>query len=173
MVTLQPITPAIASAFKADRLCALLDTPTAFGSTHAKEIQLSDSDWQRRAIQWNGERSVGYIAIADQEPCGIAASFLYENDPAKAHLVSMWVAPTHRKLGLGRRLVEAVTDWARAKGADTVCLMVTSSNNGAIGFYESLGFVRTGRTEPYPNDPALVEHEMHRHHRFGGDPGAV
>ena len=40
--------------------------------------------------------------------------------------------------------------------------MVTSNNDAAMRFYESLGFVRTGRTEPYPNDAALVEFEMMR-----------
>jgi hypothetical protein len=29
-------------------------------------------------------------------------------------------------------------------------------------FYQHLGFVRTGHTKPYPNDPALVEYEMAR-----------
>jgi len=31
-----------------------------------------------------------------------------------------------------------------------------------MAFYERLGFIRTGRTEPYPNDPALIEYEMSR-----------
>jgi ribosomal protein S18 acetylase RimI-like enzyme len=41
-------------------------------------------------------------------------------------------------------------------------LTVTSNNGTAMRFYEGLGFARTGRTEPYPNDPALFEHEMER-----------
>jgi ribosomal protein S18 acetylase RimI-like enzyme len=173
MLNLQPITPAVAATFKAVRLRALLDTPTAFGSTHAKEIQLSDSDWQSRAVQWNGDRSVGYLAVDDQEPCGIAASFLDSNDAAKAHLISMWVAPTHRKRGVGKRLIDAVIEWARSRHAHTLCLMVTSNNQVAMRFYERLGFVRTGRTEPYPNDPALVEYEMHRRIDDGDDLGTT
>ena len=38
--------------------------------------------------------------------------------------------------------------------------MVTSSNDAAIRFYERLGFAKTGRVQPYPNDGALVEYEM-------------
>ena len=38
--------------------------------------------------------------------------------------------------------------------------MVTSANLAAISFYQRLGFIRTGRTEPYPNDPAIFEYEM-------------
>jgi len=39
-------------------------------------------------------------------------------------------------------------------------LMVTSNNDPAIRFYERLGFTKTGRTEPYPNDPNIFEYEM-------------
>jgi ribosomal protein S18 acetylase RimI-like enzyme len=40
--------------------------------------------------------------------------------------------------------------------------MVTSCNQDAVEFYMRIGFSMTGRTEPYPNDPALVEYEMSR-----------
>jgi ribosomal protein S18 acetylase RimI-like enzyme len=41
-------------------------------------------------------------------------------------------------------------------------LMVTSSNQPAIQFYERLGFTMTGRVQPYPNDPGLSEYEMEK-----------
>jgi ribosomal protein S18 acetylase RimI-like enzyme len=40
--------------------------------------------------------------------------------------------------------------------------MVTSINDDAIEFYRQNGFTQTGRTEPYPNDPDIVEYEMTR-----------
>jgi len=40
--------------------------------------------------------------------------------------------------------------------------MVTSNNEPAIRFYERLGFTKTGRTEPYPNDASFFEVEMSR-----------
>lgn len=39
---------------------------------------------------------------------------------------------------------------------------VTSTNHPAMRFYESLAFTFTGHTEPYPNDPALMECERSR-----------
>lgn len=74
----------------------------------------------------------------------------------------MWTAPSHRQQGIGRMLVKAVLDWAGKRNVHTVLLMVTSNNEPAISFYERLGFTRTGRTEPYPNDPAVLEYEMSR-----------
>jgi ribosomal protein S18 acetylase RimI-like enzyme len=162
LILLNPITPARALVFKAVRLRALQDTPTAFGSTYAKESQLADDDWIKRAERWNGERAAGFIAMDGATACGMVCSFLDEEDATQAHLIAMWAAPTHRRQGLGRRLVTEVLAWARSRGASTMLLMVTSNNETAIRFYERLGFTRTGQTEPYPNDPSLIEYQMSR-----------
>lgn len=105
---------------------------------------------------------MGFLALDQGTACGIAGSFLDQNDPANAHLISMWTAPTHRRQGVGRLLVNAVLNWARGRNARILQLMVTSNNEPAIRFYQRLGFTRTGRTEPYPNDPAVIEYEMSR-----------
>ena len=100
--------------------------------------------------------------MEDVAACGIAGSLLDENDPTRAQLVSMWTAPTHRKTGVGRLLVDAVLDWAKARNVRILSLMVVGNNETAIRFYQKLGFTQTGRTEPYPNDPAILEYEMSR-----------
>ena len=74
----------------------------------------------------------------------------------------MWVAPTHRRLGIGRSLVEAIVTWARMQNVRTLLLRVTSNNDTAINFYQRLGFSQTGKTEPYRNDPSLLDYEMRR-----------
>jgi ribosomal protein S18 acetylase RimI-like enzyme len=160
MVSLHQITPSLASSYKDVRLRALRDTPTAFGSTYARESQFSDEDWQQRAANLYTPRSVGYLAHYLDEYCGLAAAFLKEQNPQHAELVGMWVAPEHRRAGAGRLLIDAIESWARAAGSDTFQLMVTSVNPAAIAFYQRLGFSATGRTEPYPNDPAVIEYEM-------------
>ena len=162
MLKLQPITPACVTTFKAVRLRALQDSPTAFGSTYAGESQFSDDQWQQRAHKLSGEQSAGFLAFDGEEPCGIAVTYLDNEDAAIAHLVSMWVAPSHRQRGVGRMLVNTVIDWARSRQADALHLMVTSSNDAAMQFYLRLGFGKTGRTEPYPNDVLLIEYEMAR-----------
>jgi ribosomal protein S18 acetylase RimI-like enzyme len=171
-VETEPICPQSVATFKAVRLRALQDTPLAFGSTYARESQLSEAEWSQRVTQWNGDRSVCYLAWDEDEGCGIAAGFLDREDATKAHLVSMWVAPAQRRRGVGRLLVEGIIDWARGGGAKTLRLMVTSSNDVAARFYERLGFIKTGKTEPYPNDPALVEFEMIRNIDQGTGPRA-
>jgi ribosomal protein S18 acetylase RimI-like enzyme len=161
-IAIVPITPLNTFLFKSVRIRALQDAPDAFGSTYAKESQLSDSDWIKRVERLNGENGIGFLAMDQDTACGIVGSFLDQNDPTCAHLISMWTAPTHRERGTGRLLVNEVHNWARGRNARILQLMVTSNNEPAIRFYQRLGFSRTGRTEPYPNDPDVIEYEMSR-----------
>lgn len=162
MILIEPITLQNISIFKDVRLRALQESPYAFGSTYAREIQFDDAEWARRAGRWNGDRGVGYVAMDGTTACGIAGSLLDEKDPTSAQLVSMWTAPTHRQRGVGRLLVNEVLNWAHGRNVRIVLLMVTSNNDSAIRFYDRLGFTKTGRTEPYPNNPNVFEYEMSR-----------
>jgi GNAT superfamily N-acetyltransferase len=98
--------------------------------------------------------SVGLLAMDKAEACGIAALFLDPENGSRAHIVAVWTAPSHRRRGIARLLLNELLGWANRGGAHTVYLMV------AIAVYEELGFKSTRRTIPYPNDPALVENEM-------------
>ena len=162
MITIEPITPKNVVLFKSVRLRALQEAPYAFGSTYTKEAEFDDAEWLRRAERWNGERGIGFLAMDGETACGIVGAFLDANDAKRAQLVSMWTAPTYRQRGVGRLLVNEVLAWARLRGAHGLLLMVTSNNEAAMRFYEKLGFARTGRTEPYPNDPDVIEYEMSR-----------
>ena len=107
---------------------------------------------QDSSLTWRGTSS--------NHPCGIAAGFLDADDSRKAHLISVWVSPEYRQSGAGRTLVTSVIDWAKSRQVAHLHLMVTSNNQTAIAFYQRLGFAMSGRTEPYPNDPSMVEYEM-------------
>jgi ribosomal protein S18 acetylase RimI-like enzyme len=160
MLILEQISPKNAFIFKAVRLQALQDSPSAFGSTYAWESQLSDADWLKRSADWTNDTSVGYLAIDQEIACGIVNAFLDEDDPGKAHLASMWVHPTHRRGGVGRTLVTGIQKWATFQKVSLLQLTVTSSNRMAIDFYKRIGFTMTGNTQPYPNDPDAFEYEM-------------
>lgn len=162
MIALELITPQNAMVLMDARLRALQDAPNAFSSTYAEESKLADADWAKRAAQWSGEKSVGYLAMDARMTCGIASGLLDQADATCAHLLSMWIAPTHRRAGIGRTLVDAVVTWARSQNVRTLLLLVTSNNDTAIEFNQRLGFALTGKTEPYRNDPALSNFEMIR-----------
>ncbi len=160
MLNIIPITPALTHHYKQARLCALEDSPTAFASTHARELQLTETDWHNRAISLDGLHRVGFLALEAAQPVGIVACFRDTTAPTHADLISMWVAPTHRATGLATALLEAVHHWAATHAITHLRLLVTSINAPAIALYTRYGFTPTGHTEPYPNDPALHELEM-------------
>jgi len=162
VISIRKITPEEVGAFKKIRLRALQDAPYAFSSTYARESEFSDAEWLARTVRWNGEKGVGFLAMDGEVACGIAGAFLGDEDARRAQLVSMWTAPAHRRQGAGRLLVNEVLAWAHSREARVLQLMVTSTNDAAIRFYERLGFTRTGRSEPFPNDPAVREYEMSR-----------
>lgn len=160
MICIEQVCSRLAIELKTVRLAALKDTPSAFGSTYAKESQRSDQDWLNLTSAWNSDRSVCYLAMDLTAPCGIIAGKFDDLVPRQAWVLSMWVAPTHRRSCLGTRLVDAVQRWARDQGIRELRLMVTSNNHAAQAFYARCGFTRTGTTKPYENDPALFEYEM-------------
>lgn len=160
MITLQNICPDNVLIFKSTRLRALQESPASFGSTYAKESQLSDEEWLQRSHRWCSAGSIGYIAFDQDGPRGLVACYSEEQDPPSGHVISMWVDPDARRSGVGKALIEALKAWGGTHGLHQLRLMVTSVNSGAIRFYERLGFRMTGRTEPYPNDPAIIEYEM-------------
>jgi len=139
MITLEVVTSENAMVFKGVRLRALQDTPSAFSSTYADESQLTDTEWLNRVAQWSGKRSRTYLAMDTAGPCGIASGFFDQDDLARAHLVSMWVAPTYRRLGIGAQLVNAIVDWVRATGARSLRLIVPATTMARSSFTKASG----------------------------------
>jgi ribosomal protein S18 acetylase RimI-like enzyme len=69
----------------------------------------------------------------------------------------LWVEETHRRAGLGRRLVQAAIDETRARGCHV--LVVDTHTFQAPLFYPKFGFVEVGRTRGTPRgyDQVLFE----------------
>ena len=65
---------------------------------------------------------------------------------ALAMLDVLWVAEERRGVGLGRRILEALEERARRRGAER--LELNTFGFQAPGFYEKLGYRRFGAIEP-------------------------
>ena len=70
----------------------------------------------------------------------------------EAEILTLAVAPTARRKGLGRALVRAVAAHARTLGIRNVFLEVGAGNDAAQGLYRGLGFVAMGRRKAYYGD---------------------
>lgn len=69
----------------------------------------------------------------------------------------LYVRPTHRGSGLGRRLVEAALDRARDMGFSRFCLnTVVPQMPTAVALYRSMGFVEIEPFDCHPVDGTLA-----------------
>jgi GNAT superfamily N-acetyltransferase len=84
-----------------------------------------------------GEGRVWVVCTPDDLAVGYAGA---ELRGGLAYLEEMDVLPEHGRRGLGRRLVEAVCDWARDRGYAVVTLTTFRDVPWNGPFYEKLGF---------------------------------
>lgn len=132
------------------RLRSLSTDPSAFGQSWEKESTYEDSVWRQRVSD-----AAWFLAVEKGQPVAVVAVRHEDDSPAnERELQAMWVTPTSRHSGIAAKLAEAVFDWSREDGADTITLYVGPKNTGARALYESLGFVDSGdRWEVVEDDP--------------------
>ena len=118
------------------RLTALADAPGAFTATLEEWADADESRWRARfaAVPFNA------VAFREGRPIG-QVSGLDLDEHAAVTLLSLWVAPEARGLGVARALVDAVIAEARSTGAASVYLRVFPTNTAAIALFERCGFV--------------------------------
>ncbi len=124
------------------RLAALAQSPYAFGSRLAD--WQGEGDREQRWREWlELPGSTNLVALMDGTPVGMASG-VPGGVSGTAELISMWVSPQARGHGVGERLVAAVEQWARQRGADQLRLEVAVGNETATRLYHRGGFRPTG-----------------------------
>lgn len=91
-----------------------------------EQLEAARADGRLWTAMTHEELPVGF-AIALREP---DAAFIHEID----------VHPDHQRNGLGRRMIQAVIDWARANGLPAVTLTTFEHVPWNAPFYSRLGF---------------------------------
>lgn len=143
------------------RLRALADSPDAFGSTLAEETSRLDAEWARRfASSADSRVSLPLVAEGRGERIGLAWGRIDTSDPDVAALYQMWVAPSHRGMGVEQMFLEAVIAWARARNASSLDLGVTCGDSPARRLYERAGFKPMGEPQPLRPGSKLLAQRM-------------
>lgn len=143
---LRRLHPADAAALMALRREALTNEPSVFGSSPVDDRMgsveyvrnaLADVDEQAVFGRFHETRLVGLVGV-------IRESGLKERH--KAHVWGMYVTPSARGQGVGRRLIETAIEHARGwAGVERLLLSVTESGVAARALYEAAGFRIWGR----------------------------
>ncbi|GAB5533856.1 MAG: GNAT family N-acetyltransferase [Rubricoccaceae bacterium] len=145
------LTPSDAAIHRAFMLDAYARHPEAFTSTVAERESLPLDWWIRRVSDASDAPQRVLGAFQGRQLVG-GAGLRRETRPKtqhKATLFGMAVHPLAQGHGIGRALVEAVLEHARAEaGIEIVQLTVTETNQRARDLYAACGFEAFG-TEPY------------------------
>ena len=100
--------------------------------------------------------SLWLVAMADGEVAGYVGSqtVIDESD-----VMSVAVAPKHRRKGLARELFLTLENLLKEKKSHSLTLEVRASNEAAQALYAGLGYVQVGRRPNYyhnPKEDALI-----------------
>jgi ribosomal protein S18 acetylase RimI-like enzyme len=116
------------------------DIPALVALWEACELTRPWNDPQRDArLAIEGATST-ILGLRDGE--ALIASVMVGFDGHRGWVYYLAVAPDRRREGLGRQLMAAAEAWLRDRGAPKLQLMVRTSNEAALGFYEALGLER-------------------------------
>jgi ribosomal protein S18 acetylase RimI-like enzyme len=139
-IKVRRLTLADVARYREIRLAGLKNSPEAFGSTFETESPKPMSSFAERL-----RSSAVFGAFCGAELLGIAGFAVHEGvkEAHKGLLWGMYVRPNARKSGVGRRLVDAVVDFAR-QHVEILQLRVVSDNEPARRLYAGLGFVEYG-----------------------------
>ena len=112
----------------------------------------------RRSLASLARVPSAFVVLASLDaPVGYAG-LLTRRGTRSARLYSIAVSPNSVGRGVGRRLLQAIEDEARRRGASRLHLEVRADNVSAIHLYERMGYRRVGRRDDYYEDgaPALL-----------------
>jgi [ribosomal protein S18]-alanine N-acetyltransferase len=130
----------------------------------AQAIAMMSRDFIEAGLGWKYDAARVMRAIRDRETLcvvacesGKAASTstaagargaitgfaIMEFGDERAHLVLLAVRPSHRRLGIGQRLLEWLVESARVAGMASIHLELRSNNDAARRFYRAMSFYET------------------------------
>jgi ribosomal protein S18 acetylase RimI-like enzyme len=141
---------------------ALLDAPGAFAASPEDDLVATVEAFREQL-----ERAPDSVVIGAFRERLVGMAGLYRDRHRKSahtlHLWGMYVAPEHRRWGIGAQLLAATIAHARTvPGVEWVRLSVSAAAPGAQRLYERAGF-RVWGSEPDAlrvGGEALVEHHM-------------
>ncbi len=113
--------------------------------------------WSEKALELLlGELATGFVCRRDGHILAYGGMLIA---PDEGQITNVAVHPDAHRQGLGRMIVDALTEEARARGLEQISLEVRVSNQAAITLYERTGFEVAGRRKSFyrrPTEDALV-----------------
>ncbi|HPU13349.1 MAG TPA: GNAT family N-acetyltransferase [Aeromicrobium sp.] len=115
------------------------------------------------AVQIGDELHADRIVLAHVDEFGVQGFASIRVFAPDAELMRIAVGLGSRREGVGSRLLAAVEDAARNRGAERMLLEVASDNDSALTFYSKASYRETGRRRFYYKsgaDALLLERDL-------------
>jgi ribosomal protein S18 acetylase RimI-like enzyme len=123
----------------------------------AQAIATMSRDFIESGLGWKYDAARVLRAMRDRETLavvacegaknaakGVVAGFaIMEFGDERAHLVLLAVRPSHRRLGIGQRMLDWLLESARIAGMASIHLELRTGNDAARRFYRAMGFYET------------------------------
>ena len=128
----------------------------------AQAVAMMSRDFVEAGLGWKYDAARMMRAIRDRETLAVVACegakssasagaargaltgfAIMEFGDERAHLVLLAVRPSHRRLGIGQRLLDWLLESARCAGMASIHLELRASNDAARRFYRAMGFYET------------------------------
>jgi ribosomal protein S18 acetylase RimI-like enzyme len=123
----------------------------------AQAIAMMSRDFIEAGLGWKYDASRVIRAIRDRETLALGACDAKSGAPRaaingfaimefgdeRAHLVLLAVRPSHRRTGIGQRMLEWLVESARCAGIASIHLELRAGNEAARRFYRAMGFYET------------------------------
>lgn len=142
-------------------LCKLFEEVDALHRQNLPQIFQKPPGAAREQEYYQGllaDENVGFfIAEMEGEPVGFVCAMIRDTPPIPilvprrfAMVDSIGVKSGLRRCGIGSMLMQHIHRWAISKGATAIELNVYEFNEGAISFYQSLGYETLSRRMSKP-----------------------
>jgi len=127
----------------------------------AQAVAMMSRDFVESGLGWKYDAARVLRAIRDRETLAVVACesgksaasgtsrgaltgfAIMEFGDERAHVVLLAVRPSHRRLGIGQRMLEWLLESARIAGMASIHLELRAGNDAARRFYRAMGFYET------------------------------
>lgn len=154
--TIAPARPDDVAALKALLEAAYRGDSARQGWNHEADI-LDDERTSREELDMLlADPAVTVLTARDGDTL-IGCVAVTRKDAALAYLGMLCVLPTLQSAGVGRKLLDAAEDLARADGIAAMEMTVIDSREALIAWYVRRGYALTGERRPFPvrRDPPV------------------
>ena len=124
----------------------------------ALEAMCFSEPWSEKSVasELTNPLSLWLVALEGENVIGYVGS---QTVMGWSDMMNVAVHPDHRRLGVGKALIEELIRQLREQGSENLTLEVRASNENAKALYAGLDFMEVGRRKNYyhnPKEDALI-----------------